>query len=307
MNGFLNLLKPPGMTSHDVVAVMRRTLGEKKIGHCGTLDPQAAGVLPLCLGQATRLADYLSGGEKSYYCEMKLGFETDTQDVWGNTTWINPAGIPGPGRDRAKAEDAARSLEGEILQEVPAYSSVKREGKSLYAYAREGMLHTGLSRPVSVRSIRIAGLDGDTLRFVVECGAGTYVRMICRDIGRKLGCGGAMSFLLRLSVGPFLLEDSVTLEEIRERADSGAMDAIIAPGELALARLPRMEAGVQEAGRIRCGQSVWLLSDAKDEGRAWASDGQGRLIALGCSKPGSGSRAGQALFKPDKVFSSPNA
>lgn len=327
MEGIINLLKPPGMTSHDAVSFLRRTLGEKKIGHCGTLDPQAAGVLPVCLGQATRLADYVSGGEKSYYAEMRLGYETDTQDIWGKTIWISPEGKDGPFADPEKLKAAFRSLEGEIIQEVPAYSAVKRGGKSLYQYAREGNPYTGITRKAMIRSIRLIGGDGEEpalpeperIRFCVECGGGTYVRMLCRDLGRRLGGGGVMSFLLRTKVGSFRLEDSVTLEEIQTRKEGGGYGDLIAPKELALARMPRATVNRQCAEKIRHGQSLWLheiditYADPPPEGaetslirdaghKIWVADEGMRLAAVGCCQPGGLSRKGQVLFKPDKVF-----
>jgi tRNA pseudouridine55 synthase len=366
MEGFLNVLKPPGMTSHDVVAFLRRTLGEKKIGHCGTLDPQAAGVLPICIGQATRLADYLSGGDKSYYCEMVTGYETDTQDVWGNVTWEAPEVAMQNHPLKEALLEVMQAFVGDIEQEVPAYSAVKREGKSLHRYAREGTLHTDIFRNVSIRSVEIIRVEPWRIGFVVECGSGTYVRMFCRDIGRKLGCGATMSFLLRLRVGPFRLDKSVTLEEIRARKDSGEpFRHMIAPKELALAGMPKIMVSAEEAAKLRHGQSVWLPTQGlsaqglsaqspfvqglsarglpacglpvqgipvnslsakhlSDGDRAWASDPGQRLVALGhvaqahealghvtlgheASAGGrSGSRYGQVLFHPEKVFADPN-
>lgn len=317
MEGIINILKPPGMTSHDVISFLRRTTGERKIGHCGVLDPEAAGVLPVCLGQATRLADFLSGGEKSYYCEMKLGYETETQDIWGKTTWACPAGMPDPFTQPDRISESARSLVGEIRQEVPAYSSVKREGKSLYKYAREGKPYSGIIRNVSVYSIELvkrlpddpanAGSPAERgISFIIECGSGTYVRMICRDLGRKLGCGGVMSFLLRLNVGPFRLEDSVTLEEILRRKEGEApFEDILAPKELALARVPAIRAEDREAAKLRQGQSVWLPAadtGSGSEEEVWVSDRDQRLVALGSFTRGYGERAGQVLYKPNKTF-----
>ena len=317
MEGIINVLKPPGMTSHDVVSFLRRTLGEKKIGHCGTLDPQAAGVLPVCLGQATKLASYLSGGKKSYYCEMALGYETDTQDIWGEITQTFPRSSQRAQNDPEAIREAFRSQTGEIWQEAPAYSSVKKDGKSLHRYAREGKPVTGITRKVRIDSIDLIGFGGDKIRFIVYCGSGTYVRTLCRDIGRKLDTGGAMSFLLRLSVGPCLLEDSVTLEEIQDRASAGEKlpDGILLPKELALSALPCLQAGRGEAIALRQGQVVWLRAEAPQRvnpvqadpqvwtGRMiWVADDDRRLVALGFGEPGQSGREGQFLFKPDKTF-----
>ena len=320
MEGILNILKPPGMTSHDVVAFLRRTLGIHKIGHCGTLDPQAAGVLPVCLGQATKLADYLAGGEKTYYCEMKLGYETDTQDIWGSVTAVYPPLQPDLTPDPAIIQQALRSLEGEILQEAPAYSAVKRDGKSLHRYAREGKPVTGIMRKAFVYSLTLVGAGEGVLRFVVRCGGGTYVRMLCRDLGRILQTGAVMSFLLRLRVGPFLLEDSVTLEEILQRkdADPAFLSGVLSPKELALRHLPSLAAKEDEVIRLRQGQSLWLAAPADEapEGnlpglqslpadtgmKIWVKDEMQRLAALGTCTPGLGSHENQYLFKPDKTF-----
>jgi tRNA pseudouridine55 synthase len=250
------------------------------------------------------LAEYLSAGDKSYYCEMTAGYETDSQDIWGNTMWSAPEGSAGLPGDPDRLAGAVSFFVGEIQQEVPAYSAVKREGKSLHQYAREGMLYTGITRNITIRSIEILKVGPDKLGFVVECGSGTYVRMLCRDLGRKLGCGGVMSFLLRLKVGQFLLENSVTLEEIRIRKEfRGCFDDIIAPKESALAGMTRIIADSKQAERIRHGQPVWLTADCSwDEDKVWASDDRLHLVALGHASTGEGGRNGQILFKPDKVF-----
>lgn len=337
MEGLINVLKPPGMTSHDVISYLRRTLGIKKIGHCGTLDPQAAGVLPVCLHQATKLADYLAGGEKSYYCEMKLGFETDTQDVWGTVTKTYSGGSTGLAVDEDVIRGALSSLVGAVMQEVPAYSSVKRDGKSLHQYARKGEQVTGIMRQVEIHAIDLVGFGEGRIRFIVKCGAGTYVRMLCRDIGRLLGVGGTMAFLLRLEVGPFALEDSVTLEEIgalcgaegasdeaRRDAEGAAIQSIIRPKELALWHMPYIRATAEEAMKLRQGQAQWLAwdgsgmevagagatgarrsggnPDTSQDIAAWVMDGDNRLVALGNSRPGKGKHEGKAWFKPTKTF-----
>ncbi len=319
MEGIINVLKPPGMTSHDVVSFLRRTLGQKKIGHCGTLDPQAAGVLPVCLGQATKLADYLSGGEKSYYGELELGYETDTQDIWGERI----GAFPVPDLDSAagleRIQLAAASLEGRILQEVPAFSAVKKQGQSLHRLARKGQTVSGLAREVLIRSFQILEYRGTKIRFIVECGSGTYVRMLCRDLARLLGSGGAMSFLLRLSVGPCLLANSLTLEEIQQyKEDSETFpEGILAPKELALFSLPQVTVAEGEALRLRQGQTLWLSGEEQSAGsqdksmdkdadksteKGCALDLQGRLVALGSWQAGYGDKEGRVLFKPDKTF-----
>jgi tRNA pseudouridine55 synthase len=337
LEGIINMLKPPGMTSHDLVAFLRRTLGERKIGHCGTLDPQAAGVLPVCLGQATKLASYLAGGEKSYYGELELGYETDTQDVWGEKIAAFPTPALDPAGDMERVRQAARSLEGEILQETPAFSAVKQQGQSLHRLARAGKLAGGSNGPVRevfVRRFQILSCGGARIRFLVDCGSGTYVRMLCRDLARHLGSGGAMSFLLRLSVGPCLLADSVTLEELRRwQEEDGTLPAgVLAPKELALWGLPQTLAGEEEAARLRQGQKLWLAAPetfaarpdfsarpafsaagsepcparpdcpVAEADKACVLDRQGRLVALGAWQVGYGEKKGRILFRPDKTF-----
>ncbi|MDR1192715.1 MAG: tRNA pseudouridine(55) synthase TruB [Peptococcaceae bacterium] len=259
LEGILNILKPPGMTSHDVVSFARRALNERKIGHGGTLDPQAAGVLPVFLGPATRLADYLAGGYKAYYGEMRLGLETDTQDAWGQVT----ARLPVPALTEAAIRAATLALTGDIRQEAPAYSAVKIGGESLHRLARRGQPQVGLYRSVWVGQWDILGYTAETIRFQIVCGSGTYVRMLCRDLGRLLGSGGVMTFLLRTAVGPFALADSLTLEDVAERqAEIRGGGGGLAPKELALWGLPQVRTAAAEARRLRQGQTVWLPDEA---------------------------------------------
>ncbi len=312
MEGFLNLLKPPGMTSHDVVAFLRGKLREKRIGHCGTLDPNAAGVLPICLGQATRLASYVSEDRKRYFCEMTLGYETDTQDIWGNATKIYPDKGSWAIERKERLDHIARSFLGETEQETPAFSSVKIEGKPLYSYARQGKRIEGLSRKISIYALDIIRHDINRVSFVVECGSGTYVRMLCRDIGRKLDTGGVMSFLTRLSVGPFDIRDSLTLEDIAGPASAGQerVENAIARKETALRTMRAFYADESEARSLRQGRSVWLRSrteraekqasaDSPDK-LGWVKDTRGALVAIGAYDASDDSAS--VLFKPNKTF-----
>ena len=217
MNGFINVLKPPGMTSHDVISFLRRTLGTKKIGHAGTLDPQAAGVLPVCVGQATRLVEHLSILNKEYLCRMTLGVISDTQDAWGTPIEYHDASA-------VTLNDIQRVLplfSGEITQTVPMYSAVKKGGVPLYKLARQGKTAEPILRQVSIDSLTLLEFQSPELALLVDCSKGTYIRTLCHDIGHALGTGAVMSFLLRTRVGSFHLEDSLTLEEIaqlKERA-----------------------------------------------------------------------------------------
>lgn len=212
MNGIINVLKPVGMTSTDIVRwVLKKTQAEKA-GHIGTLDPGAAGVLPICVGKATRLAEYHSNQGKYYRAEITLGITTDTQDAFGKE--INKV------TPNVAQEDFLRVLDnflGEIEQVPPMYSAIRRNGKHLYEYARQGLEVDRVKRLVTIHKLEmIEWQDGIFPKALidVECSKGTYIRTLCQDIGEELGCGAHMSFLLRLRAGSFTLDASHTLEEI---------------------------------------------------------------------------------------------
>lgn len=212
MDGIINVLKPIGMTSTDVVRWLIRKTKEKKAGHIGTLDPGAAGVLPICLGKATRLAEYHTAQGKSYRAEITLGISTDTQDAFGQE--ISRV-IP-----QVTSKEFKETLEkflGVIEQEPPMYSAVRKDGKHLYEYARQGIELVREKRPVTIYGLKMVEWYEDIfprVLFDIECSKGTYIRTLCQDIGNMLGCGAHMSFLLRLKAGRFALDSSYTLEEI---------------------------------------------------------------------------------------------
>ena len=214
-DGIINLLKPAGMTSHDAVQMLRRLTGVKRIGHTGTLDPMAVGVLPLCIGSAARITEYLDLDYKKYRCEMQLGLETDTQDIWGTVIEDNRGTVV---FDREKIEDALSSFQGLISQYPPNYSAVRVNGKRLYEYARKGEAVEIKPRQVDIKGITVINIDSGNSRvtFDVECSKGTYIRTICHDTGRILGCGAVMSCLIRTASGAFTLENTVTIEELAE-------------------------------------------------------------------------------------------
>ena len=217
MHGVFNLLKPPGMTSHDAVSVARRILGTKRIGHTGTLDPAAAGVLPLCVGQATRLVEYLQDGTKEYIAEATFGHETDTGDAVGQIVAQGDAVQV----DLEKLRAVMDGFRGRIAQTPPIYSAVKKDGKKLYDLARAGQGEDEVEIPT--REVEISQLtvtrflaDGSPVRAMlhVECSSGTYIRSLVRDIGRELGCFATMTFLVRTRTGGFTAEEAHTLEEL---------------------------------------------------------------------------------------------
>ncbi|MDR3295836.1 MAG: tRNA pseudouridine(55) synthase TruB, partial [Clostridiales Family XIII bacterium] len=207
--GLLNFLKPSGMTSHDAVSFLRRLTGVKRIGHMGTLDPMAAGVLPLCIGRATRIAEYLVFDTKEYRCEMRLGLKTDTLDIWGTTVWeAEPCHLLH--LDEARIREQANVFTGEQMQTPPAYSAIKISGKKLYEYAREGQPVQVPARKIDIKSITVYEVDLEERRLVfdVVCSKGTYIRSLCHDMGEALGCGAVMSHLIRTRSGCFQISDA---------------------------------------------------------------------------------------------------
>ena len=217
MHGVLNFLKPPGMTSHDAVAFVRRTFGIKRVGHTGTLDPAAAGVLPICIGQATRLVEYLQSGRKTYIAEITFGIETDTLDATGEVVSTGDASHVNLDNLRATLDQ----FRGTISQTPPMYSAIKRDGKKLYELAREGASEAELDiqpRQVEIYNLFVPRNFTSSTRtramLRIECGSGTYIRSLVRDIGRQLGCGATMSFLVRTQNGAFGIGAAHTPEEV---------------------------------------------------------------------------------------------
>ncbi len=235
INGFLNILKPPGMTSSDVVGAVRRMLPKgARVGHAGTLDPEAAGVLPIMVGKAARLFDYLVDKEKAYAATLVLGAETDTQDAQGTVVSRSDT-VP----NRADIEAVLPRLTGRILQQPPMFSALKQGGVRLYELARAGKTVDIPARETDVFSLELGEqLSAREYQLFIRCGKGTYVRTICHDIGRMLGCGAHMGFLLRTQSGVFTLEDAVTLAQAAE-----GLDALRIAMDAPLAHLPRADAG----------------------------------------------------------------
>jgi tRNA pseudouridine55 synthase len=214
MNGVISILKPPGMTSHDVVAYLRKVTGIKKIGHTGTLDPGAAGVLPICIGKSTKIVDYLMDDRKIYICELTLGNKTDTYDKYGSFIDSESANIEGI--SKVEIHETIRGFKGEIFQKPPAYSAIKIDGRRAYDLAREGIDVDIPERKVIIYNIDVLNIELPRIMIKIECSKGTYIRSICNDIGDKLGCGGYMSFLIRTQTGKFNLKNSYILEEIKK-------------------------------------------------------------------------------------------
>lgn len=222
--GAIAINKPAGMTSHDVVNKIRRLYGTKKVGHTGTLDPMATGVLVVLVGRAVKASDLLTNEKKRYRAGLLLGVVSDTEDVTGNVAETG-AKIP----EKAEVLRAVASFEGEIMQVPPMYSALKRGGQKLVDLARRGITVEREARPVTVYSISAEG-DGRDYTLDVECSKGTYIRTLCADIGQRLGCGGVMSSLLRTAAGGFDISDALTLEEL-EKMSADERIAALVPSE----------------------------------------------------------------------------
>ena len=234
INGIVNIYKEKGYTSHDVVAVLRKVVGQKKIGHTGTLDPDATGVLPVCLGRATKVCELLTDHDKTYEALLLLGKTTDTQDISGEVLEERDPG----NLTEEEVRSCIESFIGEYDQIPPMYSALKVNGKKLYELAREGKTVERKSRKVQIHGIRILEMNLPHVRMEVDCSKGTYIRTLCHDIGEKLQVGGCMEELERTKVGRFLKEDAVTLDEVRQKMEQGEGAELFTPLDQIFAELP---------------------------------------------------------------------
>jgi tRNA pseudouridine55 synthase len=234
MDGVININKPAGMTSFDVVARVKRLTGQRHCGHAGTLDPQATGVLPVCLGQATRVVEYLFDETKKYQAVIRMGITTDTYDSTGkvieekDASQINPEQI----------KETLKLFHGTITQIPPMYSALKYNGKPLYKLARTGIEVERESRPVRIDNLQIIDWQPPLLTLDIVCGKGTYIRSLAHDLGQKLGCGASMQNLARLRVGPFKIEEALTLPQMEEIAKSGDWQPYLFPLDYVLMDFP---------------------------------------------------------------------
>lgn len=225
MNGILNILKPTGMTSHDVVYFVRKTLGIKKVGHAGTLDPNVAGVLVICVGKGTKFSDILMNGDKEYVCELILGHSTDTQDSYGRIVKTGD-------NLKVKEQDILKVLKeftGEQLQTPPAYSAVKLNGKKLYEYARQNIAVEKPKRPINIKEITLLKFNNNKILMNVKCSKGTYMRTLCNDIGERLGTLGHMGILIRTAAKGLNINKSTTLGELKFFMENGRLDECLIP------------------------------------------------------------------------------
>ncbi len=252
MDGFLNIDKPVGWTSHDVVAKARKIVGEKRIGHAGTLDPFATGVLPLCVGRATRLVSYLLDSDKGYRVVMRLGETTDTQDATGRVlSQRDGSGITGSAIEAVLAD-----FRGAIRQIPPMYSAVKVGGERLYRAAREGREVERPPREVTIRRLDMIGMEGGDVRLEVVASRGTYIRSLCADVGERLGVGAHCRELVRTRSGPFRLDEAVTLEELDRLARERRVGLALYPMEEVLKHFPAVRVNRETVERVSHGAAV---------------------------------------------------
>ena len=238
LDGIFNVYKEKGYTSHDVVAKLRGIAGQKKVGHTGTLDPDAEGVLPVCLGKATKVCDVLTDKSKTYQAVLLLGRRTDTQDISG--ACLEERDTSGLAKETVRR--AVESFLGDYMQTPPMYSALKVDGKKLYELAREGKTVERKARKVQIHRIEIRKMDLPRVWIEVECSKGTYIRTLCDDIGELLGVGGCMEELLRTRVGHFRIEDSVRLSELERYREEGTLEEHLIPVDSVFADCPRLDA-----------------------------------------------------------------
>ena len=251
INGIIIVNKETGFTSHDVVAKLRGICGQKKIGHTGTLDPAATGVLPVCLGSGTKLCDMLTDRDKEYVAELLLGVETDTQDTTGSVLRESPVTVT-----EEEVSRACLSFLGDYDQIPPMYSALKVDGKKLYELARAGKEVERKARRVRILELEILEMRLPVVKLRVVCSKGTYIRTLCSDIGQKLGCGGAMQSLQRTKVGRFRLEDALTLGELQQLKDSGELERVVQPVDSLFEETPALHVTAEAARLLENGNAL---------------------------------------------------
>ena len=298
VNGFINLCKPPGITSMDALRRVKRITGQRKVGHGGTMDPLARGVLPVCFGQATRLMDYVVESPKRYVMEVKLGVATTTFDAEGEVVETREIG----GLTRELVDRAVQSFVGRIEQVPPMYSAIKFQGQRLYKLARAGIEVERKARPVVVHQIRVLDFSGSRLSLDVGCGQGAYMRSLAADLGKLLGCGAHVADLVRRSCGGFHTEESTTLDALEEAEAGGeSWKQFLQPIDWVLKDLKSISVGRQAEMYLLHGQSInpggpMIEAGYLEPFRAYSSDG--RFLALvRFDRPGN-------LWRPLKVFHS---
>jgi len=295
LEGILVVAKEPGPTSHDIVALIRRLTGVRRVGHGGTLDPFAAGVLPVFVGRATRLVEYHMGDGKQYRAQVCFGARSTTDDLEGELT---PSAEPAPTRERV--ERALVGFKGEIEQIPPDYSAVRIAGRKAYELARHGEKPELRARRVTVSRLELTEWDGtDPARPIAQldiaCSAGTYVRALARDLGQRLGCGAYLAALTRTASGPFRLDAAHRLDEVRTALSEGRASEMLLPMDSGL-EFPELALSDVELSHFARGQQLRRAAPPEGEGLVRVTDPAGRLVAIG--------RLADGFLRPEKVFAS---
>ena len=289
VTGVLNVNKAAGETSFAVVNRLRRLTGAHRVGHAGTLDPLATGVLPVLFESATRLAEFALKLPKTYVAEIHLGFVSATDDAEAELEKVaDPSGVIGH-----DVEEALTAFSGRFLQQPPAYSAVKVDGKRAYAIAREGDAARPAPREVEVYSIALIDFQSPVVRIEVRCGSGTYLRSIARDLGEKLGVGGYLGKLVRTAYGPLRIDDAIASKAL---SDPLSVRDLLLPAEVILPEMERVRLNVEQEAQVRQGRAVRVLPEP-GPGPVRAHDAEGRLVALGHTDPL------RRTFVPEKVLS----
>ncbi len=280
-NGILIIDKPQDWTSMDVCAKLRGIFHEKRVGHGGTLDPMATGVLPIFLGRATRAVEFASNADKEYIAGLKLGLTTNTQDITGQVLEERPTSVT-----REMLQAVLPRFQGAILQVPPMYSAIKRNGKKLYELARKGQEVERPPRPIHIHQLEVLDTtppEGTDFLLRVACSKGTYVRTLCHDVGQVLGCGGTMSSLRRTKAAGFSLAEAVTLETVQSAAAQGEADSLVLPVDSCFSTLPALSLTDNQERRLRNGAPVMISGLTAGEYRAY---GQSQTLLALCRSDG---------------------
>ncbi len=301
-NGLLVVDKEQNYTSMDVVALIRGMSGQKKVGHTGTLDPGATGVLPICLGNATKLCDILTEKTKEYEAVCRLGITTDTEDIWGKE--LSSVCVSEEAFSNEKIREAVLSFEGDYGQIPPMYSAVWKDGKRLYDLARKGIEVDRDPRRVQIHKMEILSIDLPEVRFRVSCSKGTYIRTLCADIGKRLGCGGAMAELRRIRSGVFDLSQARTLSQIQVYKDEGRFGELVIPTDACFPDLPKLTVtkagnkGLYNGNYLFAGDLADPASDTETQDRFRIYDSNGIFYGIYERKK----EAQEVCLKPWKMF-----
>ena len=271
-NGIILIDKPQDWTSHDVVAKLRGILHERRIGHSGTLDPLATGLLVVFVGRATRAVEFAEADSKEYIAGLRLGLSTDTQDISGNVI-AECSDLP----DEGAVRRAVNSFIGDIEQIPPMYSAIKIGGKKLYELARKGQSVERAPRKITVSSIEIIGREGGDYLLKIACSKGTYVRTLCNDIGASLGCGACMSNLRRISAGAFSVESAHSIDEVENTANEGQLVDIMLPVDTLFSAWPELKVSESAAKRLKTGNII-KISAADGDYRVYSDSGEFLLV-----------------------------